>query len=105
MGLYRHDTNYASQTRLIPGKFTFLKQALTVKAFNPDTDTLLDTQVVDEFQNGAYLQYYVKGHIKFQLVGNNAKAAVLSGVFFGYENAVSFLGKDTTTSGNWKGVY
>jgi len=85
--------------------FDKVGRSVTVKAFNPETNTLLDTQVVDDFQNGAYLQYYVKGRIKFQLVGVNAKGAVLSAVFFGYENAVSFVEKDATTSGNWKGAY
>jgi hypothetical protein len=80
-------------------------RSVTVKAFNPDTGTWLDTQVVVDFQNGVYLHYHVKGRIKFQLAGNNPKGAVLSGVFFGYENSVSFVGKDEKTSGNWKGVY
>jgi len=80
-------------------------RAITVKALNADTGTLLDTQVIDSFHNGVYLQYHVKGRIQFRLIGHNGQGSLLSGLFFGYENAVGFLAKDTKTSGNWKGVY
>lgn len=80
-------------------------RSATVQAFNPDTNTLIESQTVDDFQNGVYLQYHLKGRIRFQLTGKNDRGAVLPDVFFGYENSVSFAGKDATTSGNWKGIY
>lgn len=61
----------------------------TVEAFDGDTGTLLDRQSISSFV-GVYLNYTLKGHVKFLFTRTGGPNAVLSGIFFG--------GASTTTS-------
>ena len=57
-------------------------RSMTVDAINGDTGSVLDTQSVSSFTNGKYLNYSVKGHIKFKFTVTSGDNAVFSGVFF-----------------------
>ena len=78
------------------------------------TNTVLNTQKLSGFQNGAYVVWNIKGHVKFRLTNTAGAAvnAVLSGVFFDGQgggasssNSATFVKADTSTSGTWKGKY
>src|SRR5262249_6164317 len=77
------------------------------------TGSVLSTQSVSGFQNGEYLVWNVSGDVNIRITNLNdpnnlATNAVLSGLFFAPAAASSsagFVKTDTTTAGNWKGVY
>jgi hypothetical protein len=64
--------------------------------------TLLDSQTVSNFQNGIYLTWTLRGDNQFRITTLAGGNAVVSGIFF---DSATFLGTDTTTQGNWQGVY
>jgi RHS repeat-associated protein len=47
----------------------------------------------------------LKGHVKLKVTKLAGANAVISGLFFEADNNASFVTTDTTTQGNWKGVY
>ncbi|MGI9102793.1 MAG: carboxypeptidase regulatory-like domain-containing protein [Terriglobales bacterium] len=79
----------------------------TVTVQDVASGALLDTRTVSGFSNGVYLVWNITGHVKISLTNNAASNAVLSGLFFGgaRSQASIFVKTDTTTQGNWKGVY
>lgn len=52
---------------------------------NASTNAVLDSRAMSNYQNGVYMVWSIKGHVKFRLT-NTAKGvstnAVLSGMFF-----------------------
>jgi parallel beta-helix repeat protein len=83
-----------------------------VEAWNTATNVKLGEQLVSNFQNGAYVLWNVQGDVTFKIVALNGNA-VTSAVFFDPVAATggapsvsaSFVSLDTTTRGNWSGVY
>ena len=80
-----------------------------VQVIDAATGTVLNTQTLSSFGAGDYLSWTISGNvvIKFTNLNSNANA-VVSGLFFGGKPSVTsatFLGTDTTTKGNWHGVY
>ncbi len=76
------------------------------------SNNVLDTRSVTNFTGGRYLVWNLAGHVVMRLTNLNAPSnAVLSGLFFGAGTPVNsaptavFVKADTTTLGNWKGVY
>jgi hypothetical protein len=73
------------------------------------TGAVLDSRTISNFQNGEYLVWNVSGAVTIRVTNLNPNSnAVLSGLFLGGTTAgasASFVGTDTTTQGNWKGVY
>ena len=74
------------------------------------SNNVLDTQTMTSFVNGTYMVWNVTGHVKFVVTYTGGENAVVSGIFFGGPRstvtpAASFVKADTTTEGNWVGVY
>ena len=85
---------------------TTRRQTITVQDAN--TGVVLDTQSLSSsFNGGLYLSWTITGHVKLVFTNIGASPnAVVSGLFFDSAPArCLFLGTDTTTVGNWKGVY
>jgi len=90
-------------------------RAETVSVMNPANGQVLATQAVSNFSGGEYLVFDVTGHVQLQFTGTAGPNAVLSGLFFGAPGspslpassspAAAFVATDTTTQGNWQGVY
>lgn len=57
-------------------------RGMTVEAIDGTTGTTVNTQTISAFNNGKYLKYSVKGHIKFKFTRTAGPNAVFSGVFF-----------------------
>ena len=90
-------------------------RAQTIDVLDATTNAVLSTQSMSNMQNGVYMVWNIKGHVRFRLT-NTAPGvsanAVLSGLFFdapgsgtGSATTATFVKKDTGTSGSWKGVY
>ena len=79
----------------------------TVSVVDAGSGAVLNTQTVSSFNGGLYLSWTITGHVKlvFTNVGSS-RNAVVSGLFFDSAPArCLFLGEDTSTQGNWIGVY
>jgi hypothetical protein len=72
---------------------------------------VLDTRSISSFVGGQYLVWNLSGHVVIRFTNTNPNSnAVVSGLFFGSSVTnppplATFLKADTTTIGNWKGVY
>ena len=68
---------------------------------------MLDTRNISGFTNGIYLIWNISGHVRINITRTGGLNAVVSGVFFGNASTAvaSFVGSDTSTEGNWQGVY
>jgi hypothetical protein len=86
-------------------------RAETIQVIDANSSALLDSRSISNFVNGDYLVWNVTGHVKFNVTKTNGDNAVISGVFWGASsslpatNTALFTGTDTSTQGNWKGVY
>ena len=73
------------------------------------TGTVLDTRSIANFGGGAYLTWKLSGHVALRVTTLAGKNAVVSGLFFDPATppaaTAGFLGTDSATQGNWKGVY
>ncbi len=58
-------------------------RAETVAVFDAQSGTLLNSQTLSNFTNGAYLVWTVTGHVTVQVTCTGPVNAVLSGIFFG----------------------
>jgi hypothetical protein len=86
-----------------------------VQIVNASTGQVLDTENVSNFGNGEYLVWNIRGDIQIQITSEDSfGSAVVSGLFFdppGLPPAppaagnAAFVKTDTTTEGNWQGVY
>ena len=83
----------------------------TVTVMDASSSAVLDTRILASFHGGTYLVWNVTGHVKLQFTNTGSVNAVLSGLFFDppggspQTNAAQFVKFDTTTQGNWQGVY
>jgi uncharacterized membrane protein len=74
------------------------------------SNAVLDTRTISGFQNGQYLVWNLKGHVKLNVTLTGGSNAVVSGVFFGASSGTTtataaFVKTDTTTQGTWKSMY
>ena len=81
----------------------------TIQVIEDATGIILSSQSISSFQNGVYLVWNVKGGTTFKVINNSPTNAVISGLFFGgtttLPNQPDFVKQDSSTQGNWKGVY
>jgi hypothetical protein len=82
-----------------------------VQIINPATGKVLDTEAIGSFQGGEYLSWDISGNVVIKVTNLGPANAVVSGIFFGGKPAstptatAAFLATDTTSAGNWHGVY
>jgi uncharacterized repeat protein (TIGR01451 family) len=83
-----------------------------VQLVDATSGTVLNTQSVSTFGSGEYLVWNVSGDIQIRITSTDSfGSAVLSGLFLDpvpsppAPGAASFVKTDTTTEGNWQGVY
>ena len=81
-----------------------------VTALNAATGAVLDSRTVSSFSSGEYLVWDISGNVSFQINCLAGPNAVLSGMFFDSAPAnapsgTAFVKTDSTTQGNWLGVY
>jgi hypothetical protein len=70
------------------------------------THTVLDTERISSFGGGTYLVWSITGHVDITFTRLGSATAVVSGIFFDPPAATATaIGRDTTTEGNWIGVY
>ncbi len=78
----------------------------TVALYDSDGTTLIDSRTVSSFTNGKYLTWNVTGHKIFRFTKNASIEATVAGIFLDPGvSGNSFVGTDTTTQGDWIGVY
>jgi subtilase family serine protease len=79
-----------------------------VQLVDANTGNVLSTQSVSNFGKGEYLVWNVSGDIQIRITSTDSfGSAVLSGLFLdpAATTSASFVKTDTTTQGNWQGVY
>ncbi len=85
-----------------------------VNILDAQTGTKLASQTASAFSGGEYLVFNVSGDVTLQITDVTGANAVLSGLFLGSQSGTtqtpptgtaSFVTADTTTQGNWQGVY
>lgn len=82
-------------------------------ALDAATGVVLDSRTVRDFSGGVYLVWNVRGHLQLRVTVKEGANAVVSGIFFGEAtppganppSTATFLRADTTTRGNWRGMY
>jgi len=85
------------------------EQQVTIKDY--DTGQVLDTKQLSDFRLGKYLVYDLSGHLKISFSRTMWLPASVSGIFFdaasaaALGNSAQFVKQDTSTQGNWVGVY
>jgi len=98
-------------------------RAEQVQILDAGTNAVLDTRNVTSFVNGQYLVWNIAGHVVVRVTVTNGANAVVSGLFWDggsvssppptggspnpppVGNSAQFVAADTTTEGNWRGVY
>ena len=89
-------------------------RAQRVEVVNTSTGAVLDTRTITAFSTGQYLVWTIGGHVTFRVTNTGAMNAVVSGLFFDPAGSspppppsasAAFVRTDTTTQGNWLGVY
>jgi hypothetical protein len=71
---------------------------------------VLDSRVVSGFPNGHYMVWNLSGCVKIRITSTNPNSnAAVSGISLGTPvratSTATFVRRDTTTAGNWRGVY
>ncbi len=80
----------------------------SVQVKNAATGAVLDTRTVSAFNPGKYLVWNVTGNVQFVVTRTGGSNATVSGIFFGGAGSVTsadYVSSDSTTKGNWKGIY
>ena len=96
--------------------FDSFDRSQTVTLYDAVTDEVLDQRPLADFHGGVYYTYEAQGNIRVELTRTGGDNAVLSGVFWGEvvsttstvtvpQTTASFLSADSTTQGEWPGVY
>jgi hypothetical protein len=88
-------------------------RAERIDILDANTGAVLDTRQVANFTAGQYLVWNVAGHVIFRITLTGGGNAVISGLFFGggavgpgsASTSANFMKTDSTTQGDWKGVY
>ncbi len=90
-----------------------LSRSERIDIFDGQNNAILDTRTVSSFAGvPQYLVWNLKGHTIIKITALSGPNAVLSGIFFGAggsgvtpTSTAQFVKTDTTTQGNWQGVY
>ena len=75
------------------------------------TGVALDSRPLSSFTGGQYAVWSVRGRVRFDVIRTGPLNAVVSAVFLdpagaaGASTSASFVRLDTTTQGNWRGLY
>jgi len=83
----------------------------TIQAVDGVSGAVLDTRNLSNFANGIYDVWNVSGNVKFNITVTGGVNAVISAAFFDPANAnvstgsAQFVATDTSTQGNWPGLY
>lgn len=88
--------------------FDYRSRSQTVQVSDANSGAVLDTRNVSGFSSGQWLVWNLTGHVRITITnGAGSLNAVASGIFFGVPPApaAAYVKTDTTTSGNWHGVY
>ena len=89
-------------------------RAETVTLSDANTSVVLNTQTVSNFANGEYLSWTISGNVLITFTRTAGANAVVNGLFFDPVRFAAlppplrpraFVGSDTSTKGNWIGVY
>jgi YD repeat-containing protein len=117
-----NSTNYTIDLNLTDGQthqvaiysvdWDYNMRAQKVEVLDAATGALLDSRNMSAYTNGQYVVWNLSGHVKMKVsyTGPAGLNAVTGGLFFdpspaGRAASATFLRSDTTTQGNWKGVY
>lgn len=104
-------TDGASHTvALYMVNFDYLSRAQTVQVTDANSGAVLSTRSVTNFTAGQWLVWTIAGNVKITITNAGGLNPVASGIFFGAPattagTAATYLKTDTTTAGNWQGVY
>ncbi len=80
-------------------------RAERIDIVDAQSGAVLDSRDVSSFASTPqYLVWNLKGHVTIRVTVTAGINAVVSGIFFGNTTA-QFVKTDTTTQGNWRGVY
>lgn len=90
--------------------FDYQSRAQTVQVTDANTGAVLSTRSVTNFTGGQWLVWTITGDVKITITNAGGLNPVASGIFFGLPSTVSgaaaaYVKTDTTTGGNWQGVY
>lgn len=85
----------------------------TVEILDAATDAVLDTQNLSSFEEGEYLVWNIAGDVNVRMTYISGGNANMQAIYFDppsdtepvASSKASFVKTDTTTQGNWKGVY
>ena len=119
---YYSPTSYTLDVSLTDGQshqvalymvdWDYTTRAQTVQVTDAVSGRVLDTQNVSNFNGGQWLVWNLSGHVKITLTCTGSYNAVASGIMFGAPSQVvslpgsaTYRATDTTTQGNWTGVY
>jgi hypothetical protein len=83
-------------------------RAESIQVIDATSGTVLDTESMSSFQNGKYLVWDLKGHVTIQVSNLVPGFFGMPGVTaqgFSGSSGAHFVNLDSTTQGNWKGVY
>ncbi|HEV2764469.1 MAG TPA: hypothetical protein VGV38_15930, partial [Pyrinomonadaceae bacterium] len=96
-------------------------RAVRLEVSDASTGALLDARDLSEYAQGKYAVWNVRGRVRVRVVNTGASNAVVSGVFFSPvsstppptptptptpgDTSAAFVRTDSTTQGNWPGVY
>ena len=74
--------------------------------FDHNTGELLAADTISDFENGIYSTWNLQGTIRVKVTRLSGPNCVLSAFFFDpIPASATFVGKDTTTSGSWRGIF
>ncbi|HWB54659.1 MAG TPA: S8 family peptidase [Tepidisphaeraceae bacterium] len=78
-----------------------------IDVVDPSTGNVIATQDISNFKTGAYVSFDLTGQVDVYIIRLAGPNAVLNGIFFDAPPGapVSYVGVDSTTRGNWMGMY
>lgn len=90
--------------------FDNLNRAQTIQIADAASGTILDTRSISQFTNGDWLFWNLSGDVTITITNTGGRNAVLSGIVFdpvpaAGQASASYVKTDTTTLGQWSGVY
>jgi hypothetical protein len=81
----------------------------TIQLLSAATGQVLDTESIDSFTEGVYVQWTISGSVVIKVTNTGPEDAVLSGIFLDpvpvLTASATFTENDVTTQGNWIGSY
>jgi subtilisin family serine protease len=92
------------QVTLYADDYQHRNRSERIEAIDSNTGSVLATQDLSKFSQGAFVRFNVSGNVIFRAIATGKSDAVVSGVFFDAPagEKVHFEGVDATTRGDWK---